>query len=98
MTPDRAGQAGEIFRWMEAALVGESQATARVEIFDRGVVGPIDLHPDLATGVIFLAEVGNRAFVRGNQIAAQSPEIAVDRFLAANRLDPVHRGDLAFVI
>ena len=45
-----------------------------------------------------LLEVGDRPFLGGDQIAVEPAESGLYPLVAADRLDPVHRGDLAVMI
>jgi hypothetical protein len=94
----RRRQPGEIFGRMESSLVGEAQAAAAVEAGDRRAVRPLDLDAEAPARFIFFLQVGDRPFLGRDQIAVQPPEIGLDPFVAADRLDAIDRGDLALIV
>jgi hypothetical protein len=95
---DRLRQPAQIFGRMEAALLGEAERPSRVDARHRRTVHPLDIDADRLAGAIFLLEVGLVLLLGREEIAVDAGEIGIDAFVAADRLDPVHRGDLAVMV
>jgi hypothetical protein len=58
----------------------------------------LHIDADRPAGIIFLFDIGKVGKLGRDEQAIETPKVGLDPLIAANRLDPVHRGDLALVI
>src|SRR5690606_31371745 len=75
----------------------ETQAAPAVEAGHRRALRPLDLDAELAAGLELALEHVDPARLRGDEIAVEPAEVAIDRLVAADCLDAVDRRDLALV-
>src|SRR5687767_2449093 len=95
---DGPDQAGAIFQRMETALAGKAQGPGSLGHRHRRTVGPFDFDLEPPAGVMFGFEVALVVGLDGDEVAVHASKVGFDSFLGANRLDPVDRRHLAFVI